>query len=117
MKTVSDLAMQDAGRDAIVAAMDRHVHDLRIDGVGLRERDCRLRCTEVEAERVFDSAHRGSTLAADKAIRGNASFAGTILDIDRMRRYAHEVTGIDGAERVVIMRMLGFPDELGRCYL
>ncbi len=37
MEAVSGLVVQHAGRDAIVAAMDRHVHDLRVDGVGLCE--------------------------------------------------------------------------------
>src|SRR5215510_2251717 len=93
--------------------MDRHVHDLRIDGVGLCERDRCLRGAEVEPESVFDPPHSGSTLAGDEALAGHTSFAAAILDIERMRRYAHEIAGIDGTERVVIMRMLRFPDELG----
>ena len=42
MEAVAGFVVQHAGRDAVVAAMDCHVHNLRVDGVGLRERDRRL---------------------------------------------------------------------------
>src|SRR5262245_65805205 len=113
MEAVPGPVMQHAGRDAVVAAMDRDVHDLRVDGVGLRKGNRRLRRSEVEPEGVSDFAHYGSTLAGDKALAGDASLAAAILDIKRLRRHAHQIAGIDRAERVVVVRVLGLPDELG----
>src|SRR5215467_13573228 len=56
---------------------------------------------------------RGSALAGDEALAGDALSAAAIVDIERLRRHAHEIARGDRSERVEVVRMRGFPDELG----